>query len=224
MNFIICGSRKYENRNFDKLVDSFDIIVRHNMLLPDNNYGKRNSDYQILNIHIHDEYVKRSSLDTWVSIYQEEYEITTEHLKSFYEYLKLKTVKFQYFEGNNTELMNHTLRKHGIEHHINKQLRCGIGSIAACINTKIKPFLVGFGLQKDSVLNKQFTNKDGKGEFHDAHSEIDLIKKLHKADLVDATFCAIEDTPDIKVDSSLLIPTTTSLDMLKGVYKCKIDL
>jgi len=58
MNFIICGSRKYENRNFDKLVDSFDIIVRHNMLLPDNNYGKRNSDYQILNIHVYDEYIK----------------------------------------------------------------------------------------------------------------------------------------------------------------------
>ena len=219
--YIICGSRKYENRNFDKLVDSFDMIVRHNMLLPDNNYGKRNSDYQILNVHIYDEYIKGSSFDTWVSIYQKEYGITTEHLKSFYEYLKLKTVKFHYLEENNTKLMKSILKKHGIEHAINKQLRCGIGSIAACIDRGIKPFLVGFGLQQDCVLNKQYAGKEGGGQFHDARSEIDLIKKLHKADLVDATFCAIEDTQDIKVDSSLLVPTTVSLDVLKEVYNAK---
>ena len=188
------------------------------MLLPNNDYGKRNSDYQILNIHVYDEYVKRSSLETWVSIYQEEYGITTEHLKSFYEYLQLKTVTFQYFDTNNTELMKSILKKHRIEHKIHKQLRCGIGSIAACIGGGFKPFLVGFGLQKDLVLNKQFTNKDGRGEFHDAYSEIDLIKKLHKANLVDATFCIIEDTQDIKIDSSLLTPTNRSLEILNKFY------
>ncbi len=219
MNTIICGSRKYENRNFDKLVDSFDIIVRNNMLLPDNNYGKRNSDVQVLNAHIYEEYKNRTSLKRWVAVYGKEYGIPPEHIKSFYEYLKLDTVKFQFFEDNNTELMRSILRKHGIEHIISKQIRCGIGTIAACVREGVKPFLIGFGLKKDSVLKKQFANKDGRSQFHDAHSEIDLIKKLHKADLVDATFCAIENTQDIKVDSSLLVPATVSLDMLKEVYK-----
>ena len=41
MPVIICGSKKYNKRNFDELVDSFEIIVRSNMLLPDMGYGKK---------------------------------------------------------------------------------------------------------------------------------------------------------------------------------------
>lgn len=219
INFIICGSRKYENRNFDRLVDSFDTIVRHNMLLPNNNYGKRNSDFQVLNSHITQYHAQQIDLSEWIAIYAKEFLITKAHIGSFYEYLKLDTVKFQNFENNNTKLMKSILKKHGIEHTIKKQIRCGIGSIAACIDEGIKPFLIGFGLQKDFLLNKQFTDKEGTGQCHDVCSEAELIKKLHKADLVDATFCAIEDTQDIKIDSSLLVPTTVSLDMLKGAYK-----
>jgi len=219
--YIICGSRKYENRNFDKLVDSFDTIVRNNMLLPDNNYGKRNSDVQVLNCHIFYYYRKNSPLHEWISVYASEFDIPEDHMGRFYEYLQLETVIFKSPHDNNTGLMGSILKEHGIEHAINKQLRCGIGAIAACIHEGIKPFLVGFGLQKDLVLSKQYAGKDGLGGHHDAHSEIDLIKKLHKADLVDATFCAIEDTQDIKVDSSLLVPTTVSLDILKEVYNAK---
>ena len=219
--YIICGSCKYANRNFDKLVDSFDIIVRNNMLLPDNNYGKRNSDVQVLNAHIYEEYKNRTSLKRWVAIYGKEYGIPPEHIKSFYEYLKLDTVKFQFFEDNNTELMRSILRKHGIEHIISKQIRCGIGAMAKYIDEGIKPFLVGFGLKKGLLLNKQFAAKSGTGKYHSVWNEVELIKKLHKADLVDATFCAMEDTQDIKVDSSLLVPTTVSLDILKEVYNAK---
>ena len=215
MNFIICGSRKYENINFDRLVDSFDTIVRHNMLLPNNNYGKRNSDFQVLNCHIAQYHAQQIDLSKWIAVYAKEFLITKAHMGSFYEYLKLDTVKFQNFENNNTSLMNRVLSKHGIEHTIKKQIRCGIGSIAACIDGGIKPFLIGFGLQKESLLNKQFTDKEGTGQCHDVCSEAELIKKLHKADLVDATFCAIEDTQDVKIDSSLLVPTTVSLDILK---------
>ena len=35
MATIVCGSKKYNNRNFDSIVDGFDTIVRANMLLPD---------------------------------------------------------------------------------------------------------------------------------------------------------------------------------------------
>jgi hypothetical protein len=56
MKKIICGSRKYKNINFDNLVDSFDVIVRNNMLLPNNNYGTKNSHIQVLNCHIYQYY------------------------------------------------------------------------------------------------------------------------------------------------------------------------
>ena len=104
-NTVICGSRRYKNINFDKLVDSFENIFRHNMLLPDNNYGQRHATYQILNIHVWDNYIKKSSLDTWISDYHESFGISKDHIGAFYEYLKSDTVKFKYFSDNHSESM-----------------------------------------------------------------------------------------------------------------------
>jgi len=215
MNFIVCGSRKYKNRNFDSLVDSFDTIVRHNMLLPNNNYGKRNSDFQVLNSHIAQYHAQQIDLSEWITIYTKEFLITKAHIEFFYEYLKLDTVKFQNFENNNTRLMKHVLSKHGIEHTIKKQIRCGIGSIASCIDEGIKPFLIGFGLQKEFLLNKQFTDKEGTGHCHDVCSEAELIKKLHKADLVDATFCCIEDKSTLTLNDTIE-HTQEALEILRS--------
>lgn len=222
MNVVICGSRKYQNQNFDKLVDSFDIIIRNNMLLPGNGYGKRDAHYQVLNCHVYQNYIKQSSLDTWMSEYQMEYGISTEHLIAFYEYLKLDRVQFKYSgDGNNTEMMRAFLKDKGIDHQIQKPLRCGFSFIAEALYANIKPFLIGFSLQEEDMLNKQFTNKESTGKFHDTNSEIKLITKLHSANLVDATFCAINDSVDLNIDSSLLAPTHISLNMLHEVHNAK---
>ena len=223
MNTIICGSKRYENLNFDKLVDNFDIIVRHNMLLPCNNYGKRNSDIQILNIHLNSFYTQKKPVDEIIRIFETplwrgEFDISEEHIRKTCDYLKLDSVQFKYFEHNNTNLMIALLKKHNINHIVTKQLRCGFAYIAECIDTEIKPFLMGFSLKEGDMLGKQFSNKKSKGQCHDTNSEISLLKKLHKANLIDATFCAIEDSQDMKIDSSLLSPTTVSLDILNTIY------
>jgi len=214
-SYIICGSRRYEHANFNKLVDSFDVIVRHNMLLPDNNYGKRDATRQILNGHIYENYTKNLPPLKWRPNYHKEFGIPEDHIDAFYEYLKKDNVIFQNFAGNNTELMKSILRKHGINHKITKCVRCGFAYMADCMHKGIKPFLIGLSLQKRDQLNKQYTRKDGTGYHHDVASEIDLIKKLHSADLVDATFCAIKDTTSMEIDSSLLTPTITSLNIIK---------
>ncbi len=218
MSTIICGSKKYENLSFDRLVDSFDIIVRSNMLLPNNNYGKRNSNYQVLNCHMDNHRTKGASLSQWISTYAET--VLEDQIGFFYEYLKLKTVKFVHFTGNNTELMRSILRKHNIDHKINRELRCGFAYIAECINKEIKPSIVGFSLKEGDTINKQFSNKQYRlhNPCHDTHSEIRLLKKLHEANLIYATFCIIEDTQDIKIDSSLLTPTNRSLEILNKFY------
>jgi len=222
MNVIICGSRKYKNQNFDKLVDSFDVIVRNNMLLPNNGYGKRDAHYQVLNCHVYQNYKKHSSLDTWLSEYQMEYGISEDHIIAFYEYLKSDRVQFKYSgDGNNTEMMRTFLIDNGINHQIQKPLRCGFSFIVETLYVNIKPFLIGFSLQEADMLNKQFTNKESTGKFHDTNSEIDLLKKLHAANLIDATFCAIDDSIDLKVDDSLLTPTFTSLHMLHEARNAK---
>jgi hypothetical protein len=216
-NIIICGSRKYKNINLDKLVDKFEVIIRHNMLLPNNNYGKRNSTYQVFNIHVHGSYITNLTLDEWVSHYHKEFGISKDHIGSFYEYINLNTVKFKYFTDNNTGVMKAILKKHHIDYEIkeNTQLRCGLGTIAECIQKGIKPYLIGFGLQKSSILNKQYTNKDANDDCHDEYSEIDLIIKLHEANLVDATFCTIKDCHNMDLDTTVLTPTKDSLSILK---------
>ena len=63
MSVIVCGSKKYKNRNFDELVDSFEVIVRSNMLLPDMGYGKRDSTIQVCNNHVYDHYQRKAEVD-----------------------------------------------------------------------------------------------------------------------------------------------------------------
>ena len=221
MSTIICGSKKYENLSFDRLVDSFDTIVRNNWLLPNNNYGKRNSNYQVLNCHMENHRKSGASLSEWISTYAKKHNMPENQIGSFYEYLKLKTVRFVHFTGNNTELMRSILRKHNIDHKVNKQLRCGFAYIAECIDKEIKPSIVGFSLKEGDTINKQFSNKQYRlhNPCHDTHSEIRLLKKLHEANLIDATFCTIEDSKKTSIDSSILSPTAHSVNILKEVYK-----
>jgi len=225
---IICGSRKYKNINLDKLVDSFEVIIRHNMLTPNSGYGKRNPDRQVLNCHAYDNYNKKLSLDGWVSNYQEVFGISTDHISSFCELLKSDDVDFRYFKDNNTGLMRHLLAERGIEHEIQAgmQIRCGLASVADCLIRGVKPYLVGFGMKEETSLNKQYATRNAGDECHDEFSEINLIKKLHEAGLVDATLCAIEDNGEVTIDSTLLRPTPSSLriveEELDSEYKCSI--
>ena len=52
-------------------------------------------------------------------------------------------------------------------------------------------------------------------------AEIELIKKLHNAGLVDASFCAIKDQKNLELHESLLTPTVESLEILERVYEYK---
>ena len=218
MNTIICGSRKYYNINFDKIVDSFETIVRNNMLLPSNNYGKRNSNYQVLNSHIEHNRIHGLSLSGWISNYSDKFGMSESHITRFFEYLKLDSVEFKYFPENNTSLMYSILNRHHINHPITKQLRCGFGYIAESISSNIKPFLIGYSLDSNYALNKQYCNINGTGECHNIDTEIVLIVKLHEAGLVDASLCAIKDSEDLTIDSSIITPTQNSLDILRKVY------
>ena len=224
MSTIICGSRKYKDINFDKIVDNFDTIIRNNMLLPNNNYGTKNSNIQVLNCHINQYYKQKTyegknvTPEESISVYKDEFDVSEDHIRKFFDYLELDSVEFKHFENNNTRLMIELLNYHGIPHELRAQIRCGLSYIAECINLGIKPFLIGFSLDSNYALNKQYCNIDGKGICHDIESEIDLIKKLHTLGFVDATFCTIEDSEDLRLNDTLLNPTESSLKVLGNVY------
>jgi len=217
-----CGSKKYDHFSFDKLVDGFSTIVRTGFLLPNNNYGTRAATYQMLNGHDYEYYKNKVSLDAWIDRYAENFGIDINHLKNFYEYTKVDTVKFiPHHLGPHTDSMKAILAENRIDLKLHKELKCGFGYVVESLNKKEKPFIVGFSLKEEDFAKHVYNTRAKEKLFncHDEHIEVALIKKLHEANLVDATFCAIEDSASLKVDSSLLSPTQEALDILGATYK-----
>ena len=82
---IICGSKPYKNINFNNLIDNYYTkIYRINMNIPNDNsiYGKRNSNYQYLNLHVYEKYKNKFNLHNWLSNYKLE---KPEHIEKFYD-------------------------------------------------------------------------------------------------------------------------------------------
>jgi len=219
MSIIICGSRKYDNRCFDTLVDSFDTIVRTNMLLPNCGYGKRESDYQSLNCHIYDNYTRNVGLEEWLR-YKERLTLTSEHIAKFKDYLDNSTkTKFIFFPENNTQVFRNFFRDNNLSLKIHKQLRNGFSYIGKCLKDGTKPFLVGFSLKESSYNYHQYRGKVPKinNTIHDANKEIEIIKILHNNGFIDATFCCIEDEETLTMDTSVIEPTEEGIQIWKGV-------
>ena len=215
MSVIICGSRKYQNRNFDELVDSFEVIVRNNMLLPDMGYGKKDSTIQVCNNHVHNHYQLKTEVDELYSEYKEKTDM--EHIKKFYNFFTNSQSKFVHYEHNNSKLMFYIIHSLGIDHTFSPGkwlLKCGLSYAAQCIYDGVKPFMVGFSLQRNDLMQHSHNHHTNLYGGHDHQGEIDLIIKLHQKGLVDASFCLIEDKEEISF-SNEFEPTPQALEILK---------
>ena len=208
MKTIICGSKKHQLHDLDKIVDSFDVVVRNNMLLHDNGYGKRLADIQVMNAHVYNFYKQRISLSQWQEIYCSEYGSKPDHVEKFYDFInEPKETKFAYYGNNNTELLAHILHQNNISVKINKQIRCGLSHVAECIHKGEKPFLVGFSITSEENTSHTF-NLDKKVAFsvhHETNNEIEIIKQLHEKGLVDASLCALISTDPIEFSDQIQI-------------------
>ena len=118
---IICGSKPYQNINFNNLIDNYYTkIYRINMNIPNNNsiYGKRNSNYQYLNLHVYEKYKNKLNLHGWISNYKLE---QSEHIEKFYEYINNINNKNTFYKlndsrTNNTNLINNILSKYNTQY------------------------------------------------------------------------------------------------------------
>jgi len=215
VSVIVCGSKKYKNRNFDELVDSFEVIVRSNMLLPDMGYGKRDSTIQVCNNHVYDHYQRKAEVDELYREYKEKTD--RKHVKKFYDFFTKSQSKFVHYEHNNSKLMSYIIHSCGIEHNFNPSrglLKCGLSYVAQCIAGGVKPFMVGFSLQEDDLMQHTYNHHTNLYGGHDHQGEIGLIINLHKKGLVDASFCLIEDKEEISF-SNEFEPTPQALEILK---------
>jgi len=207
-DIIICGSKSYKNINLDNLVDQFGYIIRHNMLMHDQGYGKRHSSQQVLNAHVNNNL--RMAEREFTDEYSNPSTISKKQLCEFYNFFKTNLSKTVYYNKNNTKLMMSLLDYFGINIRINKQIRVGMGSLAQLVNERKKPYMIGFSLSSNQFLTHAY-NKRGmeyNKECHDLNCEIKIIKALHERKLIDASLCAINDEGNLEADLGIK-PTDT---------------
>tara|TARA_Y100000816_G_C26078306_1_gene567939 strand:- start:911 stop:1600 length:690 start_codon:yes stop_codon:yes gene_type:complete len=219
---IVCGSRKYEKTNLNPLIDYHDVIVRHNWLDNNSNYGTRPSDIQVLNCHMFNNWnVLDFDADSLLKKYPHK---NIEEINVFKKYLK-KCKNIVYYEDNNWK------RALQVGLAFPKQPRVGLASIIEYILSGQKPiWLVGYSLNnnhfKTHATNKNPWHERLNNKYHSLDNEIKAIIALHNNNLIDASFCTIIDTgvqSNITLDTSVIQPTDKSIDLLRKVYGCKIE-
>jgi len=219
MKVICCGSKPYENIDFDALVDDFTNIVRHNMLLPNMGYGKKTATFQVINSHINTFYNQKISHQEWFDLYCDWYGIKEEHIVNFLNYLKDEDPELIHFPDNNSALMRGILNKYDIDHHFKDHgffLKNGLSFVAQLIAENIKPCMVGYSL-KDDELPKHLYNSKADTKINKEHRddlECQLLIDLHNKGLVDASLCALEDSKDMKFNGTIE-PTQEALKLME---------
>ena len=206
MTEIICGSKKYDNISLDKLVDSFDIITRHNMLLPDMGYGKRYADFQICNKHVAQHYENKTSAKDLFEDYTGK-KISMQHMERVHEFFNTSKTDFiHYGDRNNFQCLSRAIQKYKIDHTFRADkslMKIGLSHVAQCVEDEIKPFLIGYSLKIEDLTNHKYTNHKDLYDGHDHEGEVELLKKLHNAGLIDATLCLIKDESVVSLSDEI---------------------
>jgi hypothetical protein len=216
---ICCGSKKYYNINFDNLVDSFDTIVRHGFLIPNCGYGKRDSTVQVLNSHEITNFHKLSTADEWINTYASSFGIDHEYMKKYVDYIYKENLIITHYPNNNKPTIVEILKKHKIDHpYLNhsKFNKNGLAQVADCVIKDIKPFLIGYSILDEDIKKHVYNGKaqDFVNDHHEDNLDCSLIIKLHENNLIDASFCAINDDPTISFNN-IIKPTEQALEILK---------
>ena len=196
MKEIICGSKKYNQICLDKLVDSFDLITRHNMLLPNMGYGKREADFQVCNIHVAQHYEDKTGAKKLHADYATK-KISMRHMAKVAKFFKTSSSDFIYYgSDNNLKCLVRVLYDNNVSHTFKEDkslMKIGLSHVAQCIEDGIKPFLIGYSLRAKDLTKHKYTNHKDLYDGHDHEGEVEILKKLHSAGLVDATPCLIKD-------------------------------
>ena len=206
---IIVGG-KFGRINLNRLIDSFDRIVRCNMALP-NGYNGENTDIIYLNNHLYINVFKNRKTD------DELFSLYPHTDKIFLEKLSMLTKKIHVLEmmETNNKKSNKILKKLNIEG-FSGQPRCGIQAVLYCISKKeTSIFLSGFSITDDNDNTAFYNNIKSIYEKHKPDEEFRVIKQLHEKGIIDATFCLLRDSEKPILDCKLLKPSSQGIELLQ---------
>ena len=192
-NYIIIGSRPYDNIELNFILDFFEKNIHCNMSLPNNNNGTK-IDELFLNVHVYDytmcedDTLKKNKRRNYVNMFNEEY------VKKYDDFDKSRWVKI--YKQNNRDIfyMNNWLTQNNLELIKSNVLRVGFNAIWMLMKRgKINIFVHGFSLSGDHKKRDMNINLPNTSKCHDVESEQKCLINLHNLNYIDATMCCLED-------------------------------
>ena len=217
---LIIGSKPYKI-SLNNIIDLFEPI-RCNISIQNNNNGTKYGSKHVINCHLFDKYNNKSNIYSYISTYGSF--TTTEYIQKYLNYLETAKPNMLFFQNNNTELMQEILKKINSNIIINKQIRVGYGMIAENIKNQIFSYIIGFSINNE-ILNTNetsfyctvddiFSNK-----CHNINIEIKLLQELHIHNLIDCTFCLLDNLYELPLlNCKFIKPTKDCIYLLLAEY------
>jgi hypothetical protein len=212
---IIIGG-KYIKLDLNRVIDSFEKIIRTNLTIPNGKNGIKYGEVY-LNNHLFDNFWRKKKD---IRLLEKTYPRTNlEHLKKFKKAIdgdNFSSVRMMFDVGDNKK-SNQILKSHKLSQ-LRKSGRCGFQAILENLG-KEEIFIFGFSLEKKD--NQTFYNKGQNDDLisHDHDQEFEITKEMHQKGIIDASFCLLLDDEKPKMDCSILTPTLVSIKKLLQFFK-----
>jgi|TARA_S200002703_G_C3801822_1_gene247844 hypothetical protein len=221
---LVIGNKPFLNLSVSVLIDSFDKNVRCNMGIPNGKNGTKKDEIAVCS-HIQDYFVKQKlPWDHIKKIYiEDDASFKEDHLLYFYENFKPSDYSFIWDIPPVKDRYNDILNCIDCPHKFEKQPRLGYAILLEKITQGYHPFVFGFSLIDEKrfsyYTNDYAADRDFNRETcHDRISEIKILNWLHEKNIVDATFCLLEDKQDLSFIDNSNKRHQQSLDILESVY------
>lgn len=190
----LVGSRKYCHLDLGPVIDSFSSIIRFNLGMPGLMYGKSDG-YLCLNSHLWQFFLSRNpTLEAFHKKYSELCD--TQYLTDFYNYYSRER-QTSFFHIRTVLRRNiEFLDSIGYPFDVSYFPRVGINALLYLLaNHPSKPFLFGFSIDTQSRTSfYQSQNRISNERLHSSTEESALLLWLAEKDLIDISFCLLEDT------------------------------
>jgi len=188
-DFLVIGSRPYNNLELNDIIDTFKKNIRLNMSLPNENNGTK-IDEQFLNCHVYEYTIhnNKKNRDAYINI------LNKDCINKYDSFDKSKWTKIHCQNNSDIREINMFLKDNNLEQ-INEQvLRVGFNAIWMLMKRKnVKIFVHGFSLNghvKKRFMNPKLPNCSS---CHNIETEQRCLINLHKHHYLDATLCCLED-------------------------------
>ena len=223
-NVLVLGNKPFLSLSVSTLIDSFDKNVRCNMGIPNGKNGTKKDEIAACS-HIQDYFIKQKlPWDYIKKIYiEDDPSFKEDYLLFFYQNFDPNDYSVIWDITPVTDRYNAILNIIKCPYQFKKQPRLGYAILLEKIMQGYCPFVFGFSLMDEKrfsyYTNDYAANRDFNRETcHDRISEIKILNWLHEQNIVDSTFCLLEDKHNLSFGDSNSKRHQQSLDILESIY------